>query len=123
MVEGSTQQRIQQRLNRMRRLFAHLVLTLLIVLGIIYSVDHLGIPPQTEDDLIPIVVLLFIAHALWVGYQEAGQFITQQETQRGDSYDELDEKPKHHLGVGDDGELTEVISDEDVWDEKVKHSQ
>jgi hypothetical protein len=120
MTDSGREKRIQNRLKRVKRLFVHLALTLMIVLGIIYAVDQLGISARIEDDMIPIVVLLFIAHALWVMYQEAENFITQQETQRADA---PEEKPKHYLALDDDGELTEIIEDEMVWDEKLKHSE
>jgi len=106
-------------LNRMKRLFIHLALTLVITLGIIYSVDNLGLPARVEDDIIPIVVLLFIAHALWLVYQEARYSIIQQEMQRSAGDDEA-EKPKHQLEISDDGELVEVFFD-DAEPEKVKH--
>jgi Co/Zn/Cd efflux system component len=115
--------RLQSRLKRVKGLFVHLVLTLVLTLGIIYGVDHLGLAARTEDDVIPILVLLLIAHALWVVYQEAVHAITQQEMQNAGLDDVMEEKLKRRLGVGDDGELTEIIYDEDAWDEKVKHSE
>ena len=121
MAGSGTEKHMQSRLNRVKRLFAHLALTLVIVLGIIYSVDHLGVPARIENDLIPIFVLVFIAHALWVVYQEAVHTITRQEMQHEADYSA--EKPKRHLALDDDGELTEIIYDDGIWDEKVKHSE
>ncbi len=118
MAGANTQKRIQQRLNRMKRLFAHLALTLIITLSIVYGVDQQIIPARSEDDFIPVLVLLLIVHALWVMYQEAGHFIVQQETQRQTDDDE-EEKPKHQLEVGDDGELVEVYYDDEP--EKAKY--
>lgn len=125
MADSGTQKRIQKRLNRMERLFTHLAVTLVITLGIVYGVEYLGIPAQTEDAIIPIVVLLFIAHALWVMSSEAKHFIIQQETgQASSSYNNEDEeKPKRLLALDDDGELTEIIDDAIDWDEKVENSE
>jgi hypothetical protein len=63
------------------------------------------------EGIIPLVVLLFVGHALWVMSCEARHFIVQQETaayQAG-----LPEKPKRgEVGIGDDGELVELSEDE-----------
>jgi hypothetical protein len=62
--------------------------------------------------LIPVVVLVYIAHALWIGYQGASSFIVQQaiERERRRTDAETAEKPKrgNRLILDDDGELVEV---------------
>jgi hypothetical protein len=100
----------------------HLALTILIVMLITWSVDLVGMPRQVEDMVIPAVILLFVARALWFVYQESGSTILEQETER-ERYNDLDEKPKRRLAVGDDGELTEIVYDEDAWEEKPKRAE
>lgn len=122
MVSDRIEHRVEKRLRRRKHLFIHLALTLLFVLAATWFVDLFGAPRQIEDVVIPAAVLLFVARALWYIYQESGSFIIQQETER-ERYAEQAEKPKHHLAIGEDGELTEIAYDEDDWDEKPKRAQ
>jgi hypothetical protein len=122
MVSDRIERRVEKRLRRRKHLFIHLALTLLFVLVATWFVDLFGAPRQIEDVIIPAAVLLFVARALWYIYQESGSFIIQQETER-ERYAEPDEKPKHQMAVGDDGELAEIAYDDDDWEEKLKRSE
>jgi len=122
MSNSLTRERIEKRLSRMKRLFIHLALTIFFALAVMWSVNQLSAPARLEDDLIPVAVLAFIAHALWVTFCEAKYFIISQEMQREQHTDV--EKPKrgNHLVIDDDGELTEVL-DEDTWKQKLKREE
>jgi hypothetical protein len=117
MLHHRIQDRVEKRLRRRNHLFIHLALTLLLVI----LIAGLGVSQQIEDTVIPAVVLLFVARALWFVYQESGTAILHQEIEH-ERYDDMDEKPKHHLAIGDDGELTELPYDGD-WQEKPKHAE
>ncbi|MBZ0287243.1 MAG: hypothetical protein K8I30_06485 [Anaerolineae bacterium] len=117
----SPQDRLQKRLNRMRRVFIHLVLTLIIVLSITWAVEQTHVPRSLEN-IVPAAVLLFIAHALWVVYQESSAFIVHQEMQRAGYDEDAREKPKRGaFTIDDEGELVEIM-DEAAQDEKPKHN-
>jgi hypothetical protein len=108
-------ERVEKRLNGIRRLFVHLILTVVIALGLTWAVDQLGVPRKAED-IIPLAVLLFIAHALWVMYTEMRYRIVQEELSRAQESDaNLDDKPKRggSFALDDDGELVELIYEED----------
>lgn len=123
MNDQLMRERIDKRLSRMKWLFIHVVLTIILVLGLVWSVEQLGAPLQLENDLAPLAVLALLAHAFWVMFYEARYFIIDQETRRNQP-DNLDvsEKTKRdsHFAIDDDGELVEV-TDESAWDEKPKH--
>jgi hypothetical protein len=120
MSHDLTRERIEKRLNQVKRLFTHLVLTIVFALGMMWAVSQLDAPKRLEDDLIPIAVLAFIAHALWVMYGAAKQFIIDQEIGREERTDMEKPKRNSHLVVDNDGELLEVL-DDTAWDEKPKH--
>jgi hypothetical protein len=118
----SSHDRLRKRLNRMRRVFIHLVLTLIIALSITWSVEQMNAPRSIEN-LVPVAVLLFIAHALWVTYQESSAFIVHQEMQRTGYDEDMSEKPKRGaFTIDDEGELVEIVDDA-AQDEKLKHNR
>jgi hypothetical protein len=105
---------LRGRVLRIKRLFVHLVATIVLALAITAGVDRFNVPRSVGDVVIPAAVLLFVARALWVSYQEATYFIVQQEAERERQRDESwsDEKPKRgRLELGDDGELVEIVDD------------
>jgi hypothetical protein len=109
--EEAVRERVRKRLTRLKLFAAHLVLTVAVCLTLTLAIDQAWLPKSVEG-LIPIVVLVYIAHALWIGYQEASNFIVQQEIERerrrADA--EAAEKPKrgNRLILDDDGELLEA---------------
>lgn len=117
---GRRADRINQRLLRLKRLFVHLVLTVVLALSLTYTSNPAI--QSASDTLIPVIVLLFIAHAFKVMYREAEHFIVQQEMAAQDA--ELEEKPKRggRLVLDDDGELVEIFSDDEP-EEKPKRAE
>jgi hypothetical protein len=109
--EEAVRQRIQKRLRRLRLFVAHLVLTVIVSLGLTLATERAWLP-KSLDGLIPIVVLVYLAHALWIGYQGVSGFIVQQEMEREQRRADAEaaEKPKRgsSLILDDDGELMEV---------------
>jgi hypothetical protein len=101
-------------LLRIKRLFVHLVATLVIAVGMTVAAQRFDVPKSAAEVVIPAAVLLFIAHALWLMYREGQQFIIRQEIERERADAEMDEKPKREerLALGDDGELIEITDDE-----------
>jgi hypothetical protein len=113
--EDELSQRINQRLARLRWLFVHLAITIVVAVGLSLAMERMAVPDYVEA-IIPTVVLLFIAHAFGVMWFEAKRFIVQQETAAYQT--EMPEKAKHddYVGValliGDDGELVEFSEEE-----------
>ncbi len=109
--DDAVRERIQKPLRRLRFFFAHLVLTVVVALALTLAIEQ-GWLPKSVEFLIPTVVLVYLAHALWIGYQGASSFIVQQaierEQRRADA--ETAEKPKrgNRLILDGDGELVEV---------------
>lgn len=122
ILRDRLQDRIDKRLRRRKLLSLHVGLTILIALATVWAVEVFNLPSKAEDIVIPAAVLLLIAHVLWSKYQDAANTIIQQETLREQQMDAY-EKPKHHMAVDDDGELTEVIYDENDLEEKSKRSE
>jgi hypothetical protein len=101
---------LRGRVLRIKRLFVHLVATIVLALAITAGVDRFNVPRSVGDVVIPAAVLLFVARALWVSYQEATYFVVRHEAERDESWS--DEKPKRgRLELGDDGELVEIVDD------------
>jgi low temperature requirement protein LtrA len=120
MFGNDVQERIEKRLNRFRRFFGHLVLTVIIALGTTKLVEDLGAPRQWEN-IIPVAVMIFIAHALWLMYREVKQMIIQQELQREQQTDLVwSDKPKRYYVAEDDGELVEVTAEE-ILEAEARH--
>jgi len=115
MLRESLNNRIEKRLRRRRFFFLHAGFTVLLTLAVLWAVDVFNLPPKTQDIVIPAAVLLLIAHLLWSKYQDTNDAIIQQELRRERQYQQM-EKPKRHLMVSDDGELSEVV--EDDWDDR-----
>ncbi len=70
--------------------------------------DRFNLPREIEG-VIPAAILIFVAHALWVMYQEARNMILHQETERLSAESWSDEKPKRQqFRISDDGELIET---------------
>lgn len=109
--ENEVRDRITWRLARLKRLFIHMGITLVVVIGLTFALEQRAIPADLEV-LIPAAVLLFIAHAFWVMWLEAKHYIVQQEM--SSQHTERQEKLKHSeiVGIGDDGELVELPEDE-----------
>jgi hypothetical protein len=109
--EDAVRERIQKPLKRLRFFFAHLVLTAVVALGLTLAIEQAWLPKSVEF-LIPTAVLVYIAHALWIGYQGASSFIVQQAIEREQRRANVEaaEKPKrgNHLILDGDGELVEV---------------
>ncbi len=108
--ENAVQERVTRRLNRYKRLLAHLLITLVLVAILSWANFQVNI-------LVPAVVLLFIAHALWVAvYQEAKETIIHQEMERArqSAPAAFAEKPKReqHFSLKSDGELVEITDEE-----------
>jgi hypothetical protein len=116
------QDRIERRLQRRKLLTLHVGLTILVALTVVWAVDVFNLPSKTQDVIIPAAVLLLIAHLLWTKYQDSGEAIIRQEIQREQQGD-LYEKPKHRMAIDDDGELTEIVYDQDAWEEKPKRAE
>jgi hypothetical protein len=109
-------ERVHHRLWRLRRLVIHLVITLILAVSMSLILEQPN-APEVLETLIPAVVLVFIAHALWFSYQEAQRYIVQQESNREEAG--LSEKPKRgvRMSLSDDGELIELP---EAFDEKPK---
>ena len=107
----TVEERIQKRLLRRKLLLLHIGLTILMTLATVWAVEIFNLPSKVEDAVIPVLVLLMLAHALWSKYQDTSYRIIQEEMQRGDLSAHY-EKPKHHIVIDDDGELTEIMDDE-----------
>lgn len=117
---NDVQQRIQKRLNRIRRYIGHLVLTLIIAIGTTKLVEDLGAPREWEN-IIPVAVLFFILHTVWLAYREVKQYIIQQEMQREEPLDlNWSDKPKRYYVAQDDGELVEVSAEEILEEEHTR---
>lgn len=103
--DNAVESRVSSRLLRVKRFFVHLIVTLVVAVGLTAASARGWVANEAADALIPAAILIFVAHALWLAYQEATYMIVQQET--GDDWDE---KPKRdtRLAVGDDGELVEI---------------
>jgi hypothetical protein len=112
---NAVHERIRKRLNRLKRFVAHLVLTVVVCLALTLAIEQSWLPRSTEG-VIPLLVLLYIAHALWIGYREASNFIVQQEIERERRRTDAEaaEKPKRgsRLALDDDGELVEMPDEE-----------
>lgn len=117
-----TQARISQRLLRYKRFMLHLVATVVVAVGLAVAVDRFGMPGNVQDILSPVVVLLLLAHAFWLMYAESATAITRQEMQAGQGNLEWEEKPKNdtQLAIGEDGELVEIIGEDEVYPDKRK---
>ncbi len=104
--------RISRRLLRVKCFLVHLIATIVIAVGMTAAADRSLISKAAVDVVIPAAILVFIAHALWITYQESTDLIVRQEAGRAD--DDWDEKPKHdgRLVLGDDGELVEIDPDD-----------
>jgi hypothetical protein len=123
-------ERANRRLRRLRLLFVHLVLTIILALGLTYlsnlepfSLSIFGGEvhiPGAADSVIPVVVLLFVAHALWFVYREARNFIVRDEMPRQETV--LQEKPKReqHFVLDDDGELVEVPVEDEAHEKQTR---
>jgi hypothetical protein len=114
--DQSIQQRVNQRLSKMRRFFIHLMFMIggTIAFGVAgnYSDalnDYAGI-------VIPLLIFSFIAHAVWFGYTEAADRMIQEELARH-QYMDSDNREKPKRSVPDrlietlDGEVLEVIDE------------
>lgn len=110
--DDEVRQRVRNRLTRIKRFFLHLVVTIIACLALTLGINQFGLSRSLEP-AIPILVLLYIAHAISLGYQETVSFIVQQEMGRVERSDDIsiEEKPKRGqaLVLGDDGELEEVL--------------
>lgn len=107
----TVEERIQKRLLRRKLFSLHAGLTILVALATVWAVDVFNLPDKTQEIIIPAAVLLLIAHGLWSKYQDGVERIIREEMQRGEPGD-FYEKPKHHMAIDDDGELTEIVDDE-----------
>ncbi len=112
--ENVIRERAAKRLSRFRRLIVHLGLTVVIALGLTFAIDQFRLPRVVEV-VIPLAVLLFIAHAFWLMYVAARDRITEQEFERerqrrADRARAAVSKPKRaqHFSLSDDGELVQV---------------
>lgn len=117
-------ERAGKRIYRLKVLFVHLVATLVIAIGVRVAMDRFNLSRDVEA-VIPAAILLFVAHALWVMYQEARNMILQQETERLRVESLSGEKPKRQqFRIGDDGELVETTDwVEETQPQKPKRSR
>ncbi len=110
--ENSVHERVTKRLNRIKRLIVHLVLTVAVALLLPLATTH-GLISHDLEALIPLVVFTFIGHAFWLIYQEAQDRIVQQEIEREQQrvaslVEAVKPKRAQHFSLNDDGELVEI---------------
>jgi hypothetical protein len=86
-----------------KRLFVHLAATIALAVGLTILIEQRGASRDLEF-IIPLAILVFIAHALWLAYQVAQRVLGEQEAK---------EKPKRseRLADDDDGEVVAMMFD------------
>jgi len=126
ILDDLTRRAIEKRVNRIKVLFVHLIVTISLALAIMWAVDQLGLPQKAED-IIPLAVLMFVGHAMWLLYEEGRNYIIHQEMGRTqESSADLEEKPKRNgpLALDDDGEFADSFYNEESGNDHVRqHGQ
>lgn len=108
MDNHTVEQRVNRRMNRIKRLIAHGVLTLIIFYGILFAGAAEVITALPAVMIVLLLIFSLIAHGLWLGLPTLRETLTRQEEENT-----FYEKPKRsRLELSDDGELIDVDAEQ-----------